>query len=197
MDVQYVPECQVVNQPVCSAEPCQTNGCSNGGTVCSSSEFSPQTVCAQGGVTGRREGCQQVGPAPGLDICNVCCGGGDAGLLWKPRQLRLRPAMLLQRTAAGLPPGGAQDPSRPQCHHTRRQLGGEVRGQRGGAAGVRDCDRHPQPHRQQTGLQQHPGGGVLQLHHPHISSGEYRPRQTSLTAALTRSWRTRRKTSRL
>ena len=58
--LQYVPECQVVNQPSCSTSPCQSNGCADGGSVCSQTDFNPQTVCAQGPVTGGSSDCQQV-----------------------------------------------------------------------------------------------------------------------------------------
>jgi len=59
-EVRYVSECQVVSQPSCSTSPCQSNGCSNGGTVCSQTEYSPQTVCAQGPSSGSSSDCQQV-----------------------------------------------------------------------------------------------------------------------------------------
>ena len=59
-EVRYVQECQVVSQPSCSTSPCQSNGCSNGGAVCSQTEFSPQTVCAQGSRAGSTSDCQQV-----------------------------------------------------------------------------------------------------------------------------------------
>ena len=59
-EVRYVSECQVVSQPSCSTSPCQSNGCSNGGAVCSQTEFSPQTVCAQAPSSGSSSDCQQV-----------------------------------------------------------------------------------------------------------------------------------------
>ena len=51
-EVRYVSECSVVSQPRCESSPCQSTGCANGGSVCSTSEFQPQTVCAEGQVRG-------------------------------------------------------------------------------------------------------------------------------------------------
>ena len=74
-EVRYVSECSVVSQPRCETQPCQSNGCVNGGSVsgerckyylwslnniwqvCSTTEFQPQTVCAE--VAG-----QETAPAP-------------------------------------------------------------------------------------------------------------------------------------
>merc|ERR1711892_122828 len=62
--LQYVPECQVINEPVCSNAPCQINGCADGGSVCSSSDVNQQTVCPQPVVglqpRGQQSACQQV-----------------------------------------------------------------------------------------------------------------------------------------
>lgn len=63
MVMQYVPECQVINEPVCSTSPCQSNGCADGGSVCSATDYSAQTVCAQSQSQGQVSGgsdCQQV-----------------------------------------------------------------------------------------------------------------------------------------
>merc|ERR1712004_610896 len=66
--ISYVPECQMVQQQVCSQSPCQQSGCTDGGSICSATEQQPvpQTICAQGqGAT--TSACQQV-PQP------VCYG---------------------------------------------------------------------------------------------------------------------------
>lgn len=60
MVLSYVPECQMVNQQVCSQSPCQINGCTDGGSVCSSTESRSQTVCAQAQQTGEHSACQNV-----------------------------------------------------------------------------------------------------------------------------------------
>ena len=79
----------MVSQPRCESSPCQSNGCANGGSVCSTSEFQPQTVCAEGQVsdhwspprsdshshcqvTGESSNCQQVDMPVCYGQLNTC-----------------------------------------------------------------------------------------------------------------------------
>ena len=70
--MRYISECSVVSQPRCESSPCQSNGCANGGSVCSTSEFQPQTVCAEGKVTGESSNCQQVDMPVCYGQLNTC-----------------------------------------------------------------------------------------------------------------------------
>jgi len=75
--VQYVPECQMVNQQVCSQSSCQPSGCTDGGSPCSSTEVLPQPVCAQG--QGQGQGRPRPGPGSACQQVNqpVCYGQGQ------------------------------------------------------------------------------------------------------------------------
>ena len=59
-EIRYEQQCSQVTQPRCETSPCQSNGCTNGGSVCSQQDYQPQTVCAEGMVTGETSNCQQV-----------------------------------------------------------------------------------------------------------------------------------------
>ena len=77
---KWVEDCSVVTQPRCETSPCQTNGCTNGGNVCSTRDYQPQTVCPEGPVSGDTGAmCQQVdmpvcyGNLPTCQYDQQCC----------------------------------------------------------------------------------------------------------------------------
>merc|ERR1719195_2386538 len=87
--ISYVPECQTVQQQVCSQSPCQQSGCTDGGSICSATEQQPvpQTICAQGqGAT--TSACQQV-PQPVCYGQNQPCsiGSGQQCCSQAPQQV--------------------------------------------------------------------------------------------------------------
>jgi len=60
--IQYVTDCQYINQPACSLNACGPQGCMNGGSVCSTSDYNTTTMCPQAaaGANGPVSPCQQV-----------------------------------------------------------------------------------------------------------------------------------------
>ena len=99
----------MVSQPRCESSPCQSNGCANGGSVCSTSEFQPQTVCAEGQVSHHWSLVTLSIPLPGDRGVQQLPAGGHARVLRPAQHLpAVRPAVLLQPAPAGVSSGAPE-----------------------------------------------------------------------------------------